>query len=180
MAQSLGTTVITVGSGTASGADREATLNRVAGRLEDVVAIAAEAGLTIALETHAGSLPVQPDAARELLDRCPGLRITYDPSHYIAERFPVEETLDLLKHSAHVHLRNARVGSFQETMGKGLLNMGWMVDQILASSYEGAISIEYIEDCGALQEGYDAKDEVLVLKKVLLDKGLTLNKGERR
>ena len=77
----------------------------------------------LALETHAGAIAVHSAAARELLARCPGLMLTYDPSHYIAEQIPVSETLDLLEHAAHVHLRNARVGHCQEQIdaatGKG-------------------------------------------------------------
>ena len=114
------------------------------------------------------------ELARELLARCPGLMLTYDPSHYIAERIPVSETLDLLDHAAHIHLRNARPGHFQERMRKGRLDVGWMVDQVLASGYRGAISIEYIQDCGGLQEGYEVRDEAQTLVQLLLDRGLAL------
>jgi sugar phosphate isomerase/epimerase len=79
-----------------------------------------------------------------------------------------------LQHTAHVHLRNARVGHFQETMDKGALDLPWVVDQIVASGYQGAVSIEYIQDCGGIEEGYEVADETLALKDVLLDKGLTL------
>jgi sugar phosphate isomerase/epimerase len=172
LARALGTSIITVGSGTAE--NNPQNVARLARRLADVVSVAAEGGMTIALETHAGAVSVYPEVARELLQRCPGLKITYDPSHFIAEEVPIEETLDLLQHAAHVHLRNARVGSFQETMEKGLLDMPWMVDQIVASGYQGAVSIEYIEDCGAIQEGYETRDQVLALKQILLEKGLAL------
>jgi hypothetical protein len=59
-------------------------------------------------------------------------------------------------------------------MHKGALDMPWMVDQILASGYEGAMSIEYIQDCGGLQEGYEVRDETEMLMQLLLGKGLTL------
>jgi sugar phosphate isomerase/epimerase len=170
LAQALSTEIITVGSGTA--ASTPENVARLAQRLRDVVSVAAEAGKRVALETHAGAVSVYPEVARELLAHCPGLEITYDPSHFIAEKVPVEETLDLLQHAAHVHLRNARIGSFQERMDKGLLDMPCMVDQILASGYHGAVSIEYIEDCGAIQEGYETRDQVLALKQVLQEKGL--------
>ncbi|MBL7199699.1 MAG: sugar phosphate isomerase/epimerase [Anaerolineae bacterium] len=174
LARSLGTTVITVGTGGMGAEDRETVVERVSERLREVVAIAAEAGRTVALETHAGSIGVYPEAAREILSRCPGLKITYDPSHYIAEEIPIGETLDLLAHTAHVHLRNARVGHFQETMAKGLLDVPWVVDRILDAGYEGAVSIEYIEDCGAIAEGYEVRDEVLALREILAAKGLAL------
>ena len=48
------------------------------------------------------------------------------------------------------------------------------MDQILASGYRGAVSIEYIQDCGGIQEGYEVADETLALKQLLLDKGLAL------
>ena len=59
-------------------------------------------------------------------------------------------------------------------MDRGALDMRWMVGRILASSYRGAISVEYIEDCGGIQEGYDVRDEVETLVRFLLEQGLAL------
>ena len=178
LAQAADTQILTVGTGSTGDEDRWALIERLVDRLGQVISTAetavGKAGLTVALETHAGSIAVYPKVARELVDRCPGLKLTYDPSHFIADQVPVAETLDLLSEAAHIHLRNARVGHFQETMAKGLLDLPWMVDQILASGYRGAISIEYIQDCGGLREGYEVADETLALKQLLQDKGLVL------
>ena len=174
LAQTLDTTIITVSPGGMGDEDHRAILDRISARLNEALAVASGAGMTLALETHAGAIVVHPQAARDLLVRCPGLKLTYDPSHYVAEQIPVPETLDLLDHAAHIHLRNARIGHFQERMDTGGLDMGWMIDHILASGYEGAISIEYIEDCGGLQEGYEVRDEAEMLKQLLLGKGLAL------
>jgi sugar phosphate isomerase/epimerase len=174
LAQTLGTVVITISPGSTGDEDRQVILDRVAARLNQALAIATDAGMILALETHAGAIVVQPDAARALLARCPGLKLTYDPSHHIAEQIPVPETLDLLDRAAHVHLRNARAGHFQERMDRGALDMSWMVDQILASGYDATISIEYIQDCGGLQEGYEVRDEVEMLAQLLLGHGLAL------
>jgi sugar phosphate isomerase/epimerase len=174
LARRLGTSIITVSPGSMGEEERQVILERIATRMNEAIAIVTSSNLTLALETHAGAIAVHPAAARTLLERCPGLKLTYDPSHYIAEQIPVAETLDLLDHAAHIHLRNARVGHFQERMHKGALDMPWMVDQILASGYEGAMSIEYIQDCGGLQEGYEVRDETEMLMQLLLGKGLTL------
>jgi sugar phosphate isomerase/epimerase len=174
LARSLGTTIITVSPGGIGNEDRQAILDRISKRLNDAIVISSGEGLTLALETHAGAIAVEPDAARELLRRCTGLKLTYHPSHYITEGIPVTETLDLLADAAHIHLRNARVGHFQERMDKGGLDIPWMIDQILASGCEGALSIEYIQDCGGIQEGYEVRDEAEMLKQLLLGKGLEL------
>jgi sugar phosphate isomerase/epimerase len=174
LARAAGAPILTVGTGGTAGWERGPLLDRLAARLGQIAAVAGETGRTVALETHAGSIAVYPEAARELVERCPGLKLTYDPSHFIADRVPVEDTLDLLDHAAHAHLRNARVGHFQETMAKGALDIPWMVDQIVASGYEGAVSIEYIEDCGGIEEGYEVRDEVAALREVLVDRGLVL------
>jgi sugar phosphate isomerase/epimerase len=174
LARAAGTTILTVGTGNTGDEERETLIERLASRLSQVVSLAAQAGMTVALETHAGSIAVYPDVAGELVDRCPGLKLTYDPSHFVADQVPLDGTLDLLAHAAHVHLRNARVGHFQETMAKGLLDLPWIIDQIVASGYRGAVSIEYIQDCGGIAEGYEVADETLALKQLLLDKGLTL------
>lgn len=174
LARAAGTSILTVGTGNTGDEDRDVLLDRLVERLREVVAVAGKAGMTVALETHAGSIAVYPEVDLELLARCPGLKLTYDPSHFIADQVPVEGTLHLLAHSVHVHLRNARVGHFQETMAKGALDIPWIVDQIVASGYEGAVSIEYIEDCGGIQEGYEVRDEIETLKQVLVNKGLIL------
>jgi sugar phosphate isomerase/epimerase len=173
LARAAGTSILTVGTGNTGDEDRGTLIDRLADRLGQVVSVAGEAGMVVALETHAGSIAVYPEVDLELLSRCPGLKLTYDPSHFIADQVPVEDTLDLLAHAVHVHLRNARVGHFQETMAKGALDIPWIVDQIVASGYEGAVSIEYIEDCGGIQEGYEVRDEVVGLKQVLVNKGLS-------
>jgi sugar phosphate isomerase/epimerase len=174
LARAAGTSILTVGTGSTGDEDRGTLLDRLVERLGAVVSVAAEAGRIVALETHAGSIAVYPEVDLELVARCPGLKLTYDPSHFIADRVPVEDTLGLLAHAVHVHLRNARLGHFQETMAKGALDLPWMVDQIIASGYEGAVSIEYIEDCGGIQEGYEVQDEVVILKRILVDKGWVL------
>ena len=174
LARAAGTSILTVGTGRTGDEDRDVLLDHLVERLEQAVGVAGEAGMTLALETHAGSIAVYPEVDRELVTRCPGLKLTYDPSHFIADQVPVKETLDLLGNAAHVHLRNARVGHFQETMDKGLLDIPWMIDRIIGSGYEGAVSIEYIEDCGGIQEGYEVRDEIVALQQVLLDKGLSL------
>jgi sugar phosphate isomerase/epimerase len=174
LAYAAGASILTVGTGSTENAERGALLERVAERLAQVVSTAGEVGMTVALETHAGSIAAYPEIDRELVARCPGLKLTYDPSHFIADQVPVEDTIGLLAHAVHIHLRNARVGHFQETMAKGLLDIPWMVDRIVASGYEGTVSIEYIEDCGGIQEGYEVRDQVVALKQVLMDKGLVL------
>jgi sugar phosphate isomerase/epimerase len=174
LARTLDASIITVSPGSMGEEHSQVILRRIAARLNEAIAIATGANMTLALETHSGAIAVQPSAARELLERCPGLRLTYDPSHYVAEKIPVAETLDLLAFAAHIHLRNARAGHFQERIDKGALDLPWMVDRILASGYEGAISIEYIQDCGGMQEGYEVRDETEMLKQLLLAKGLTL------
>ena len=175
LAHALGTRTATVGPGGMLGHEnRQEILDRVVSRCNDAVKIAGEQGVTLAVETHAGAIVVWPDAAREMLDRVPGLTLTYDPSHYIAEGISVEDTLDLVARSSGAHLRNARLGHFQETMEKGDLDIGWMVAQMIAAGYQGAISVEYIEDCGALKEGYDTVPEIEQMKAILLEKGCVL------
>ena len=175
LAHALETHIATVGPGGISGnEDRQAIVDRIVVRLNEAVEIAGARDVTLAVETHAGAIVVQPDASREMLDRVPGLTLTYDPSHYIAEEIAVEDTLDLIAHASHAHMRNARIGHFQETMAKGDLDIGWLIDQMMAAGYNGAISVEYIEDCGALKEGYDTVPEIEKLKAVLLEKGCML------
>ncbi len=80
---------------------------------EAVIAMAAEHGVTVSVETHRSRPMFNPWVTRDLLGAVPGLAITCDFSHWccVAERLVMDDDpalLDLMaRHCHHVH---ARVG----------------------------------------------------------------------
>jgi len=166
----LGAKIITIGAGTIDPElGLEGTIAHAASRLSDLAEVTASKGITLGIETHFGQFVENPDLAHALIQASTGVSITYDPSHFIAAEYPIETSLKLLPMTKHVHLRNARPGSYQETMEKGLLDASWMIDQIVESGYDGVVALEYIED-NAVKEGYDVEAETIILRDLMLEK----------
>jgi len=168
LAEDLGAAVVTVPAGSLlPGVSAEEAVALSVRALQQWVAAADDHGVRLAIETHQGSLAEQPAEALQLLEAVPGLWITYDPSHYTAAGVPLSASLPLFDRIAHCHLRNARLGCFQERMDRGLLDLDWVLRNLNERGYEGAISIEYLEDF-ALRDGYNVEFEVAALRQYLL------------
>ena len=128
-----------------SGNVEESTANSVEA-LNRICDFAKERDITIAIETHSGSLAEGYQDAMSFVSRVPGLAIAYDPSHFIMMGMDLGESSVLIPHTAHVHLRNAVKGNFQASMPTGNLDFMWVLESIDASGYRGAISIEYLDN----------------------------------
>ncbi len=167
LARALEARVVTVPAGAElPGLSFEDSFQLSIQNLRDWAAIGADRDVRVAIETHVGSLAERPDNTLRLLEQVDDLWITYDPSHYVAAGIPLSEGEPLLCRIAHCHLRNARVGCFQERMDRGLLDIDGVLRTLQKHHYEGWIAIEYIEDL-ARQEGYDVEAEVVALKERL-------------
>jgi sugar phosphate isomerase/epimerase len=94
------------------GVPREMCFKNAAELLTTMLAMAARRGLALSFDPggpgNSGSIAQQPDDALRLLAEVPGLRLDYDLSHIVASAISVEQTVPLLKHVAHVGVRNAK------------------------------------------------------------------------
>lgn len=131
--------------------------------LAEYVDWSADAGVTYALECHSGSVAETVDAALELVQRVPGPKLAYDPSHFVMLGTPLEATLPLLEHSACVHLRDAAPGRMQCPLGDGGVDIAWLVERLHERGYAGTVSIEYLEG-----DELDAADNARQLREQLL------------
>ena len=139
----------------------QATARSVAA-LNEMVSLARGRSTTIAIETHSGSLAEAYQDAITFVSRVPGLKIAYDPSHFVMTKMDLRDSTVLIPHTAHVHLRNAVPGNFQAPMDDGTLDFMWVLEAIDGSGYTGAISIEYLDN----RDG-DILGDVNELKKLL-------------
>lgn len=130
--------------------------------LNRIVAIAASQGITVAIETHSGSLAEKYQEAMDFVSRVPGLRIAYDPSHFIMAGMDLRDSAVLMPHVSHIHLRNAVRHNFQASMSEGVLDFMWVLEAIDVSEIRGAISIEYLDN----RDG-DILGDVNELKRML-------------
>ena len=130
--------------------------------LRNLVPIAAAHEVTLAIETHVHSLAEQYEDALRFTRAVPGLKLAYDPSHFVMAEFDLAGSEALLPDAAHVHLRNAVAGDFQASMAKGVLDFDWVLEALARHHYAGAVAIEYLDG-----REEDAESEILALKRLL-------------
>ncbi len=128
---------------------RERSLSRAADELQLRVAAATDVGLRLSVEPHVGSLIPTPRAAWELINRCEGLELTLDPTHFIFAGIDQDEVRPLLKASRHFHARTACVGSLQTTLARNTIDFRAICDAMSEAHYDGYIGLEYLWMPGA-------------------------------
>jgi sugar phosphate isomerase/epimerase len=134
---------------------RDEVLSDSAATMNDMIEMARGAGVTLALECHAGSIVESVDAVQEMLRLVPELTLAYDPTHFVMNGVALEETLPLLARTSQVHLRDAAPGKMQARLGEGVVDFDWILERLEERGYQGHYSIEYLE-----VEGVDLSGDV--------------------
>jgi sugar phosphate isomerase/epimerase len=145
--------------------DRGLTRSREASvkALRGMVGVARKYNRTLAIETHVGSVAEKYEDTLKMMDAISGLKLAYDPSHFVMTEQRLADSEPLLNHTAHVHLRNAVVGNFQAAMDKGILDFDWVLSALKRHSYKGYVAIEYIDG----REDYDIEEQIVELKSII-------------
>jgi len=112
--------------------------------LNELTAMAGEAGIVLTIEPHVGGLLTSPAATLEFIERVPGLKLTLDYSHFACMGFTQHEIDPLARHAAHVHLRQARPGCLQAKWGQGTLDFAGMIATLKSVGYASFLSLEYV------------------------------------
>lgn len=131
--------------------------------LRDLVKLSGEHERELAIETHVHSVAEEYQDALRMVEAVPGLKIAYDPSHFVMKELNLSESEPLIDHAVHVHLRNAVPGDFQADMYKGILDFDWVLGALKRHNYNGYISIEYIDGRGDC----DIKEQITKLKQII-------------
>ena len=131
--------------------------------LREMVDIAKKHNRTLAIETHVNSVAEKYEDTLKMVAAIPGLKLAYDPSHFVMTEQKLADSEPLLHHTAHVHLRNAVVGNFQAAMDEGILDFDWVLGALKRHGYKGYVAIEYIDG----REDYDIKEQIAKLKSII-------------
>lgn len=131
--------------------------------LRRLVPIAHDAGLRLSVECHLESVAEPPHKARELVEAVPGLTLTLDYSHFIANAYLPEEVHPLIPVAGHVHARQARTGFLQASHWDGTLDFTDIVRRLIAARYPGDICLEY-----TWQEWRGANNVDVLMETILL------------
>ena len=167
MMQELSISVATLGP---RQVDRTRPLSEViqdsAASLREMVAITQQAGITLALECHSGSVAETVTASLELMSLVPGLTMAYDPSHMVMHGIDLRDTLPLIDRAGQVHLRDAALDQMQVPFGQGLTDFDWLLETLKERRYRGHISIEYLDD-----GKNDVSQDILAMRAKLAEHG---------
>lgn len=120
------------------------TLRTSSETLSKIVDIALEHDVVPTVEPHVHSAFESPAAAKELLDRVPGLRVVLDYAHFVCLGHTQEEIDVLAGYAGHVHLRQARPGALQSKLDEGTINFRRVLAKLDEVGYDGDLSIEYV------------------------------------
>ena len=121
----------------------EGSLELAAVTFQEYLPLAQQAGLRLSFEGHIGSVVDTPELVMELVRRVPGLTVTLDYSHFVAQRVAVEKVHSLIKKTGHVHLRQARPGRVQVGAADGTLDFVDLTRRLQAADYTGYLAIEF-------------------------------------
>jgi sugar phosphate isomerase/epimerase len=164
-ARELGAPGVTILPGVAFDDD---ALDRAAAELPERVAAAGDAGLELRVEPHVGSIAETPAQALCLVELVPGLRLTYDESHFAYQGYGQDETAALLPHAGHVHLRQAAPGVMQARTREGSIDFRRHVADLDAAGYRGFLGLEYQWDEWLECTRVDCLSETAELRDLLL------------
>jgi sugar phosphate isomerase/epimerase len=135
--------------------------------LSQYAAIADAAGLRLSVEPHLESIAEAPERARELAERVPGLRLTLDYSHFVAQGLPPERVHPLAPHAGHFHARQAAPGFLQTSAKLGTLDFRDIVGRLKAAGYDGYLCVEYTWQAWRGCDNVDVISETVLLRDQL-------------
>ncbi len=124
---------------------RQEVLDFLVHLLRLLVSKAQSAGVELSFEAHSGAVGERPEEALYLLEHCPGLGLDYDPTHFVAQGIPLEETQPLIPYVKHLGIRNARPGNYNLSLIADHLDydMSWLMNALQEVGYQGVLAVEY-------------------------------------
>lgn len=129
----------------------------------EIAVVAAEHGVTLGPELHWQTNLESLDQARRVLAEVPELTVAYDPSHFLMQGIPVEQTRFILERSHHVHLRAAARDRMQASLAESADAIRWILASLADIGYAGDLTIEYLPS-----DELDPEAEIAALRDLVL------------
>jgi sugar phosphate isomerase/epimerase len=133
--------------------------------LRELLARAHTAGLELSIEPHRESPTHSPETALRMVEELPGLQVTLDYSHFVADGRATPEGDVLIPYARRVDARQARRDKVQCRFEEGEIDFAHIVRALAAAGYAGTISTEYVcvdyQGCNDL----DVVSETLKMKR---------------
>lgn len=138
------------------------TIDRLVDSLRQVASAAEDAGVTLAIEGHTVSPLDTPQTVREVIDRVgsPALKFNYDYVNFVScvqdvynSRRVIDRLFDTLGdvtwavHAKDADIEDRHVIHISEVvMGRGRMDLGYMLQRFEAARPEGYVIIEHLSD----------------------------------
>ncbi|MCC6509545.1 MAG: sugar phosphate isomerase/epimerase [Pirellulaceae bacterium] len=111
-------------------------------RLQELVRIAEDQGVRVAMKSQIGRLSEDPDTVKVLCDNVRGLGLTLDPSHYHCGPYRNKNIEKIMQYVFHVHLRDSKKDQLQVRVGQGEIEYGKLITSLQRVRYDHALSIQ--------------------------------------
>ncbi len=144
-AQAIRAAGITVSPGLVHPDDDEEAWERTASALREMQQAAQEAQIPLSIEPHLDSMAATPERALRLVEEVEGLQITLDIAHMACQGIKLKKFQDLLPHTRHVQIRQARRNKLQTPFEKGIIDLAEFIGALHDANYTGFLSIEYMQ-----------------------------------
>jgi sugar phosphate isomerase/epimerase len=105
---------------------------------------AADAGVSYAIEAHAGSICSDIASTRSLLNAVPGLTLTLDYGHFVSAGIDSRAVHSLLPFASHIHVRGGAHGRLQTPARENEIDFAGMIRHLCGQRYKGFLAIEYV------------------------------------
>lgn len=126
-----------------------AIIARITPYFEQAVAYAAERGVYLGMECHAGSIAGNPPVVADFCAQIgsPYFGVIYEPSNLYAIGVDYREALEILAPcTVHVHIKDGLWidGTYRRVhLGDGDVDFKWIIEQLDAGGYTGDYALEY-------------------------------------
>ncbi len=145
----------------------EDSLRRAADELAWRSEQARDAGVVYSVEPHMRSVASTPELALRMVEMAPGLTITLDYGHYVAQGFAASEIECLWPVASHFHARCAANNRLQASMAGNAIDWSRVVRVAGEAGYEGSFGLEYVIMDLDIVENVDTLSETIRLRDVL-------------
>jgi sugar phosphate isomerase/epimerase len=112
--------------------------------VRELTEIFARHGARFAYEPH-WRTPVQTlDETHDFMAKAPDLKLVYDPTHFIMQGYSTADTLFMLDHCTHAHLRDAGAEKMALPYGAGEVDFPMIIQAMKSRGFDKPISLEYL------------------------------------
>lgn len=137
--------------------------------LKRATEIAGDYGVEIRFEPHMGSVAPTPELGIRLVQEfAPDAKIVLDCSHFVLQYISMERIYACIPYTGHVHIRPAREGKLQTRYAENTIPWVELIKRLKAAHYQGALSLEYVNNSWFDLDRCDTLYETWVTKEALL------------